>query len=73
MLTHISLPSNDDLLEEFPRVYDLTLTQSLELKCGALSLLMLVKSMGKKVVVITEGPQDAQERTLQSLGIVDKD
>ena len=29
----------------------------------------MVKDMGKKIVVITEGPQDAQERTIQGLGV----
>ena len=42
---------------------------SLELKCGALDLFSLIKDMGKKIVVITEGPQDAQERTVRGLGI----
>jgi hypothetical protein len=27
------------------------------------------KSMSKKIIVITDGPQDAQERTVQALGI----
>ena len=49
--------------------YEGTLMSSLELKCGALDLLSMVKDMGKKIVVITEGPQDAQERTLRGLGI----
>lgn len=40
--------------------YEATLMTSLELKCGALDLLSMVKDMGKKTVVITEGPQDAQ-------------
>ena len=42
---------------------------SLELKCGALDLLSMIKDMGNKMVVITEGPQDAQEGTVQGLGI----
>ena len=42
---------------------------SLELKGGALDILLMVKDMGTKIVVITEGPQDAQERTVQSIGI----
>jgi putative hydrolase of the HAD superfamily len=42
---------------------------SLELKCGAISLLSTLKGMGKKLVIMTEGPQDAQERTIHRLGI----
>lgn len=49
--------------------YEATLMASLELKCGALGLLSAVRNMGKKIVVMTEGPQDAQERTVQGLGI----
>ena len=48
---------------------EFTLMNLLELKCGALDLLSMIKDMGKKIVVITEGPQDAQERTVQGLGI----
>lgn len=72
VLNYFSLPLSDELLEELLRIYDLTLTNSLELKRGALSLLMLIKSIGKKIAVITEGPQDAQERTLEALGLMDK-
>ncbi|KAF2267237.1 hypothetical protein CC78DRAFT_531022 [Lojkania enalia] len=45
-----------------------SLTDSLELKCGALDLLKTLQPLGKKIVVITEGPQDAQERTARALG-----
>lgn len=31
-----------------------------------------LRKLGKKVVVITEGPQDAQEWTLEMLGIIEK-
>lgn len=55
----------DTLLES----YEHTLTESLQLKRGALCLLSTIKNMGKKIVIITEGPQDAQERTIQALGI----
>lgn len=42
---------------------------SLGLKCGAIGLLSTLRDMGKKVVIMTEGPQDAQERTIHRLGI----
>ena len=54
---------------EFLGSYEGTLMSSLELKCGALDLLSMVKDMGKKIVVITKDPPDAQERTVQGLGI----
>lgn len=49
--------------------YEATLMTSLELKCGAVELLSMIKDMGKKIVVITEGPQDAQERTVKGHSI----
>ncbi|KAI6758799.1 hypothetical protein HG530_011039 [Fusarium avenaceum] len=55
----------DSLLES----YEHTLTEYLQLKCGALCLLSTIKNMDKKIVIITEDPQDAQERTIQALGI----
>jgi putative hydrolase of the HAD superfamily len=41
-------------------------------KAGARSLLTYLKSVGKKVVIITEGPHDAQEWTLEKLGLLDQ-
>jgi putative hydrolase of the HAD superfamily len=69
VLAHFSLPQDDQFMVELLRSYEATLMASLELKCGALGLLLAVKNMGKKVVIVTEGPQDAQERTVQELGI----
>jgi putative hydrolase of the HAD superfamily len=56
-------------MAELLESYEATLMASLELKCGALGLLSAVRKMGKKIVIITEGPQDAQERTVEGLGI----
>jgi putative hydrolase of the HAD superfamily len=39
------------------------------LKPGAISLLQAIKRSDRKIVVITEGPQDAQERAVRDLGI----
>lgn len=50
-------------------VYEEKLSESLELKPGALEFLMQAKESRKKIVVITEGPHDAQERTIKKLGI----
>lgn len=69
LLAHFSLPQDDQFMIGLLELYEATLMRSLELKCGALDLLSMAKNMGKKIVVITEGPQDAQERTVQGLGI----
>ena len=50
-------------------VYDQTLAQSLELKEGAAEILRKLKLAGWPVMVISEGPHDAQETTLHRLGI----
>ena len=69
VLTLFSLPQDDQFMFELLELYEANLMASLELKCGTLDLLSKIKDMGKKIVVITEGPQDAQERTVRGLGI----
>ena len=69
VLPHLSLLHDDQFMAELLESYEVTLMKSLELKCGALDLLSIIKDMGKKIVVITESLQDAQERTIQGLGI----
>jgi putative hydrolase of the HAD superfamily len=51
--------------------YERTLTAALKLKYGAFALLKLLKSLVTKIVVVTEGPEDAQQRTVHELGIAD--
>jgi putative hydrolase of the HAD superfamily len=58
-------PFLDHLLDE----YRDSLRENLALKEGALQLLQTLHRLGKKVIVITEGPADAQEWTVQELGI----
>jgi putative hydrolase of the HAD superfamily len=41
----------------------------LTLKVGALGLLQTLRRLGKQVIVITEGPADAQEWTAKELGL----
>ncbi|KAL8770884.1 MAG: hypothetical protein Q9209_003535 [Squamulea sp. 1 TL-2023] len=53
-------------------LYKDSLQSSLTLKSGASELLGKLKAMGKTVVVITEGPEDAQQWTLENLHIADK-
>ncbi|KAL8387203.1 hypothetical protein RB595_010081 [Gaeumannomyces hyphopodioides] len=69
LLKHFSLPNDTGFMDTLLTSYEAALVASFELKCGALSLLSTIKNLGKKIVVITEGPQDAQERTVEALGI----
>jgi putative hydrolase of the HAD superfamily len=66
-LSHFGLShdSINELLDDYERV----LVENLTLKQGAISLLESIKRSGRKIVVITEGPQDAQERAVRDLGI----
>ncbi|KAJ4254447.1 hypothetical protein NW762_010045 [Fusarium torreyae] len=66
-LSHFGLSHNsvNELLEDYERV----LVDNLTLKPGAITLLEAIKSSGRKIAVITEGPQDAQERAVRDLGI----
>ncbi|KAH7157410.1 HAD-like domain-containing protein [Dactylonectria estremocensis] len=68
-LNHFALSHGpiDNLLSYYERV----LVENLTLKPGALSLLRAIKSSGKKIVIITEGPQDAQERALRDLSLAE--
>ncbi|KAJ5360661.1 hypothetical protein N7517_009852 [Penicillium concentricum] len=60
---------DDSLLGRLLEVYQDSLRENLTLKTGALHLLQTLRGPGKKVIVITEGPADAQEWTVQELGI----
>ncbi|CAG7962361.1 unnamed protein product [Penicillium salamii] len=61
--------SDTALLERLLEVYRDSLRENLTLKDGALHLLQTLHQRGKKVIVITEGPADAQKWTVQELGI----
>jgi HAD superfamily hydrolase (TIGR01549 family) len=69
LLTAFSVVATDAQMDSFLAVYEETLTANLELKCGALDVLKTVKALGKKTVIITEGPEDAQVRTVDALGL----
>lgn len=58
-----------DGMAEYLDIYENKLTKSLQLKAGAIGVLSLLKELGKKIMVITEGPQDSQERTIKALQI----
>ncbi|KAJ4152546.1 hypothetical protein NW754_004341 [Fusarium falciforme] len=66
-LSHFEL--NHDSIEELLQDYERVLVENVTLKLGALSLLKTIKESGRKITVITEGPQDAQERAVRDLGI----
>lgn len=59
----------DEQMRRYVDLYERILTENLELKPGVLDLLHTLKHYGYKVAVITEGPQDAQERTVKALGL----
>lgn len=63
------LEEETTILERLLCIYQNHLKSALQLKPGALELLQTIKHQGKQVLVITEGPQDAQEWTVQELGI----
>lgn len=56
-------------LDELLAIYESSFSSHLSEKTGAKDLLEVAKRAGKTVVVVTEGPQDAQERTLAGLGV----
>ncbi|RDL33131.1 uncharacterized protein BP5553_08570 [Venustampulla echinocandica] len=65
---HSHVPSSE-ILEQLLLVYQRSLRAALTLKAGALHLLEKLKARGKKVIIVTEGPQDAQEWTVAELGL----
>ncbi|OJJ66265.1 hypothetical protein ASPBRDRAFT_189058 [Aspergillus brasiliensis CBS 101740] len=56
-------------LEQLLAVYKSSLRAALTLKAGALRLLRKLRSHGKRILIVTEGPQDAQEWTVSELGL----
>ena len=69
LMARLGLSPDSATVEECLEAYESVLKSSLELKPGAVSLLDSLRTLGKKIVIITEGPQDAQERTLEGLAI----
>lgn len=68
LLAH-KLETPDAKVDHLLEVYKRNLKAALTLKAGALQLLKKIKSLGKKIIVVTEGPQDAQEWTIEELGL----
>ena len=69
MLDKHGLDADENVLVMLAALYKDALAKALETKAGALTLLPYLRSIGKKVVIITEGPQDAQEWTIEKLGL----
>jgi putative hydrolase of the HAD superfamily len=59
----------DRYLDQALDVYDAALAANLELKEGAAALLQDIERAGRSVMVVTEGPHDAQETTISRLGL----
>ncbi|KAJ5287182.1 hypothetical protein N7478_002868 [Penicillium angulare] len=65
-------PDPDDFLSKTTVLlgaYNSSLESNLSLKPGVVKLFHTLRGLGKKIVVITEGPADAQEWTVQKLGL----
>lgn len=69
LLDKHGLDADENVLVMLAALYEGALAKALETKAGALTLLSYLRSIGKKVVIITEGPQDAQEWTIEKLGL----
>lgn len=69
LLRQLNLPVTQDTLTSLLSLYDKTLQTALVLTEGARGLLQQLKARNKSVVVISEGPQDAQVATIKQLGI----
>lgn len=63
------LGEEDVYISHLLGVYKSSLLKSLTLKAGALPLLQALKQLGKKIIVVTEGPTDSQEWTIRELGL----
>lgn len=68
LLTRFSIIPERNL-EVVLDLYDASLAKHLELKEGVSEVLQAVKAAGLQVMVVSEGPHDAQELTLQRLGL----
>lgn len=69
LLESHTLASDEVLLDHLAGLYKDILEKSLQLKSGALHLLQHLRVVGKKIMIITEGPFDAQQWTMTALDI----
>ncbi|CAI6333521.1 unnamed protein product [Periconia digitata] len=68
-LVAFSIDFNSEQMSKWVSLYETSLIANLELKCGVVDLFTSLKSLGKNIAIITEGPQDSQERTIARLGL----
>ncbi|PVH98295.1 HAD-like protein [Periconia macrospinosa] len=68
-LTSLLVKFTPEQMAKWVSLYETSLMQNLQLKCGVIDLFTALKSLGKKIAIITEGPQDSQERTIAQLGL----
>jgi putative hydrolase of the HAD superfamily len=59
----------DPHLNRLLGIYDTTLGESLQLKPGASEALRTARQAGYSIMVVSEGPHDAQQTTIERLGI----
>lgn len=59
-----------DEVESLLHIYKSTLKLSLAIKPGAMNLFKYLSRLGKKIIIVTEGPADAQEWTVRELGLL---
>ncbi|KAI4181989.1 MAG: hypothetical protein L6R41_006276 [Letrouitia leprolyta] len=67
-----SIEVTKEILQNLLSLYKNSLRSALTLKSGAQELLLKLKRLGKQVILVTEGPEDAQIWTVEELGIADK-
>lgn len=65
------ISDHEELLKSLLVSYAATLVANLKLNPGAQSLLSTLRLLDMKIVIISEGPQDSQERIIGALGIKD--
>ena len=69
LLESHSIVSDEVTLDHLAGLHKDVLEKSLQLKPGALRLLQHLRVLGKKTMIITERPFDAQQWTITALGI----
>lgn len=67
LLRQAGLPEDSNFIQSLVSAYEDRLSKYLAIKDGAAELLHRIRDKGKKIMIITEGPQDAQERTVEQL------
>ncbi|KAL4961851.1 HAD family hydrolase [Aspergillus stella-maris] len=62
--------ASEESLTSLLLIYKDALSEALRPKPNALTTLQSLKEQGKTIIIITEGPRDAQEWTLEQLGVL---